>query len=87
MEFQVMLRLHPMSIPSRRWNSKLAIWICCLIFLHTISARGLMVMIERCQRLDPSSILGGRTFVPLTAFHGLVENGTGVSPVVSIFPR
>ena len=26
------------------------------------SARGLMVMIERCQRLDPGSIPGGRTF-------------------------
>jgi hypothetical protein len=27
-----------------------------------------MVMIERCQRLDPSSILGGRTFLPFDDF-------------------
>jgi hypothetical protein len=61
--------------------------MCGLLLLHTISARGLMVMIERCQRLDPSSILGGRTFVPLTAFHGLVENCAGFNELLSILPR
>jgi hypothetical protein len=30
--------------------------------LSSTSARGLMVMIERRQRLDPGSIPGGRTF-------------------------